>query len=247
MNSAGNDGSSGGEQQAQQYGGSVRYAVDIVLCIDVTMSMEPVLDGVKSSALTFHDRLDSVMQTKGKSISQLRVKVIAFRDFGDRGEDALEETPFYALPAETAQYEQAVVALQPYGGGDIPESGLEALAVAVRAPWERGLDRRRHVIVLFTDAPAHPLGTPAARASGTYPQSIAASEDDLFEEWGYQGSQGAVMENSAKRLLLFAPDAAPWTGIAESWNNIIFFPSKAGSGLEEWEMDEIIHTIANSL
>ena len=230
-----------------QYGGGVRYAVDIVLCIDVTMSMAPVLEGVKSSAVSFHERLDSVMQTKGKSISQLRLKVIAFRDFGDRGDDALEETPFFTLPDGAAQYEQAVKALHPYGGGDIPESGMEALAVAVRAPWERGLDRRRHVIVMFTDAPAHPLGSPAARASGHYPQSIAATEDDLFEEWGYQGSQGAVMENSAKRLLLFAPDAKPWVEIADSWNNIIFFPSSAGNGLEEWEMDEIIHTIANSL
>ena len=100
---------------------------------------------------------------------------------------------------------------------------------------------------MFTDAPAHKLGAGAAAGGSYYPQSIAASEDDLFEEWGYKSSQAAVMENSAKRLLLFAPDAFPWPGIAEDWNNTIFFPSQAGDGLNEWEMDEIIQTISNSL
>jgi von Willebrand factor type A domain len=230
-----------------QYNGNLRYAVDIVLCIDTTMSMRPVLENVKSSALSFHERLSTVMAEKGKGISQLRVKVIAFRDYGDRADDAMEETDFLQLPASAGAYEDFVRRLEPRGGGDAPESGLEALALAVRSPWEKGLDRRRHVVVVFTDAPAHPLRSPAAVSSGTYPQSIAASEDDLFEEWGYQSSQSSVMENSAKRLLLFAPDEEPWRGIADNWNNTIFFPSQAGDGLDEWEMDEIIQTIVNSL
>jgi hypothetical protein len=228
-------------------GGNLRYAVDIVFCIDTTGSMQPVLENVKSSAISFHDRLSTVMAEKGKSISQLRVKVIAFRDFGDRADDAISTTEFLTLPEGVEIYEKFVRDLTPSGGGDAPESGLEALALAVRADWERGLDRRRHVIVMFTDAPAHPLASPAAVACSTYPQAIARSEDDLFEEWGYQSSQSAVMENSAKRLLLFAPDMEPWRGIADNWNNTIFFPSQAGEGLSEWEMDEIIQTIVNSL
>jgi von Willebrand factor type A domain len=230
-----------------QYSGNLRYAVDIVLCIDTTASMGPVLENVKSSALSFQERLSAVMAEKGKSISQLRVKVIAFRDFGDRADDALEETEFFQLPGDVDAYEDFVRKLEPRGGGDTPESGLEALALAIRVPWERGLDRRRHVIVVFTDAPAHPLQAAAAVARGAYPQSIARSEDELFEEWGYQSSQSAVMENPAKRLLLFAPDMEPWKGIAANWNNTIFFPSQAGDGLDEWEMDEIIETIVNSL
>ena len=233
--------------QTGQYSGNLRYAVDIVLCIDVTMSMQPVLGNVKTSALSFHDRLKSVMAEKGKSISQLRVKVIAFRDFGDRADDAIEATDFFHLPDESDEYQDFVQRLEARGGGDTPESGLEALALALRAPWERGLDRRRHVIVMFTDAPAHKLGVAATASGRFYPQAIAASEEDLFEEWGYQSSQSAVMENSAKRLLLFAPDDEPWRELAENWNHTIFFPSQAGDGLDEWEMDEIIQTISNSL
>lgn len=75
-----------------QYQGNLQYAVDIVLCVDATASMFPVLDTVKSSALQFHERLNDVMAKKGKAISQLRLKVIAFRDFGDDPSDAIEQT-----------------------------------------------------------------------------------------------------------------------------------------------------------
>lgn len=236
MNSAGN-----------QYQGNLQYAVDIVLCIDATASMYPVLDSVKSSALQFHDRLNEVMATKGKSISQLRLKTIAFRDFGVDPETAIEQTDFLRLPEQAKEFQAFVRGIDADGGGDIPESGLEALALAINSPWERGLDRRRHVIVMFTDAPAHPLGTMGVSSKG-YPANIPRDIDDLFEQWGYARSQTAVMEQSAKRLVLFAPDEAPWTDpIAEDWDLTLHFESKAGEGLEEFEMDEIIETIANSL
>lgn len=228
------------------YQGNLQYAVDIVLCVDATASMGPVLESVKASALSFHQRLEAVMAAKGKAISQLRIKTIAFRDFGDRADDALEETDFLRLPEQAVQFETFLKGLEAVGGGDIPESGLEALSLAVASPWETGLDRRRHVVVMFTDAPAHPLGGPHSAVQG-YPRSIPGSLDDLFEQWGYARSQSAVMEQSAKRLVLFAPEKEPWAAIAEDWDLTLHFPSKAGDGLQEFEMDEIIDTIANSL
>jgi hypothetical protein len=231
----------------EKQNGSLQYAVDIVLCIDATMSMQTTLDRVKESALSFHVRLASVMEEKGRSISQLRLKVIAFRDFGHRADDAIEETDFLTFPEGAAEFEHFVRGLIARGGGDEPESGLEALALAVQSPWEKGLDRRRHVIVLFTDASAHALGSPDQTRAHTYPQSVPGSMEELFAQWGFAQSQDAVMENSAKRLLLFAPEDKPWVHIADDWNHTLFFPSEAGDGLEEWEMDEIINTIANSL
>lgn len=230
----------------KQYQGNLQYAVDIVLCVDATGSMMPVLDSVKASALQFHDRLHNVMAKKDKSISQLRLKVIVFRDFGDDPADAIEQTGFLHLPSEAKDFENFIRGIDATGGGDIPESGLEALALAINSPWESGLDRRRHVVVMFTDAPAHALGTVGVSAQ-TYPSNIPRSLDELFEQWGYARSQTAVMEQSAKRLVLFAPEDTPWNDIAEEWDLTLHFPSKAGQGLEEFEMDEIIETIANSL
>jgi hypothetical protein len=226
---------------------SLQYAVDIVVCIDVTASMGPILDDVKRSALSFPERLAAEMYAKGRGISSLRLKVVAFRDFGDRADDALVATEFFRMPAQMSSFERTVESLRPDGGGDEPESGLEALALAIGSDWETGLDRRRHVIVLFTDASAHPLGDPAQTGAHSYPHTLPSTMDELFAQWGHGQSRGAVMENSSKRLLLFAPEAFPWTDIADDWNNTLFFPSVAGDGLEEWEMSEIISTIASSL
>jgi hypothetical protein len=224
-----------------------RYAVDIVFCIDVTGSMTPVIDTVKNNVRTFHSRLTSTMAEKSKSISQLRVRVVAFRDFPDNPSDAIEQTAFLELPDQLLEFERFVQGLRATGGGDEPESGLEALSIAIDSQWERGLDRRRHIVVMFTDASAHPLGDPKARSASTYPASIPADMDGLFERWGYAASQGGGMEIAAKRLMLFAPDTLPWNVIAADWTNTIFLPSKAGDGLEEFEMDEIIDAIANSI
>lgn len=230
-----------------EYSGGFKYAVDIVFCIDVTGSMSPVIDAVKENVRSFHSLLGDAMAEKGKAISQLRVRVIAYRDFADNPSDALERTDFLTLPDQQGAFESFVKRLRAMGGGDEPESGLEALSVAIDSAWERGQDRRRHVIALFTDASAHPLDGSTARSAATYPQSIPATIDELFERWGYPSSQSAAMENSAKRLLLFAPDTTPWNVIAADWNNTIFLPSKAGEGLEEVEMQEIINAIANSI
>lgn len=226
---------------------NLKYAVDIVMCIDATGSMGHTLDQVKESALSFHSRLSGAMEAKGRSISQLRLRVIAFRDFGDRADDAIEQTGFLTFPEGAAEFERFVRSLRATGGGDEPESGLEALSLALQSQWETGLDRRRHVIVLFTDASAHPLGSPKQTAARTYPQSVPGSMQELFQQWGHAQSASGLMENSAKRLLLFAPESQPWEAIADEWNHTLFFPSEAGDGLEEWEMDEIINTIANSL
>jgi hypothetical protein len=229
------------------YSGGFRYAVDIVFCIDVTGSMTPVIDAVKGNVRAFNSLLGSAMAEKTKSISQLRVRVIAFRDFADNADDAIEMTNFLTLPDQHSDFEMFVHQLRATGGGDEPESGLEALALAIESQWERGLDRRRHVIAMFTDASAHPLGNADARRARGYPEAAPASIDELFERWGYASSQDAAMENSAKRLLLFAPDTMPWNVIAADWNNTIFLPSKAGDGLEDLEMEEIINAIANSI
>jgi hypothetical protein len=221
------------------------YAVDIVFCIDVTGSMAPVIDTVKDGAISFHKRLESAMAAKNKAISQLRLRVVAFRDFADNPHDAIEASAFWHIPEQTSEFETFVRGLRAGGGGDEPESGLEALALAIASDWERGLDRRRHIIAMFTDASAHPLGHGAG--ASTYPQQIPPTIDDLFEQWGYGSSQSATMENAAKRLLLFTPDTTPWNVMAADWNNTIYFPSQAGSGLEEYEMNEIVDLIANSV
>jgi hypothetical protein len=218
------------------------YAVDIVFCIDVTGSMTPILDAVKANALGFYDDVQANLTDKGKNVAQLRVRVVAFRDFVADGAAALEESPFFTLPAERGGFSDFVNGLIAQGGGDAPESGLEAVALAVNSPWTTTGDRRRQVIVVWTDQPAHPLDpsvVPADLASRV-PADFSALTDVWEDEQGLMGS-------SSKRLILFAPDGPGWSDISAVWENVVHNPSQAGGGLSEVDYGTIIDSIGNSV
>jgi hypothetical protein len=218
------------------------YAVDIVFCVDVTGSMTPIIDQVKANALRFYDDVQTNLTDKGKNVDQLRVRVLAFRDFAADGSAAMQESPFFTLPADRAGFSDFVNGLMAEGGGDAPESGLEAVALAVNSPWTTTGDRRRQVIVVWTDAPAQPLDASALPAdlSSRVPGDFSALTDLWENEQGPMGS-------SSKRLILFAPDGPGWSDISSVWENVVHHPSQAGGGLSEVDYGTIIDSIGNSV
>ncbi|MDQ2852440.1 MAG: VWA domain-containing protein [Actinomycetota bacterium] len=218
------------------------YAVDIVFCIDVTGSMQPIIDAVKSNALRFYDDVQTNLTDKGKNVDQLRVRLIAFRDFAADGSAAMGESPFFALPTERAGFSDFVNSLIAEGGGDAPESGLEAVALAINSPWTTTGDRRRQVIVVWTDAPAQPLD--AAAIPVDLAARIPADFSALTDLW--ENEQGP-MGSSSKRLILFAPDGPGWSDISAVWENVVHNPSQAGGGLSEVDYGTIIDSIGNSV
>jgi hypothetical protein len=218
------------------------YAVDIVFCIDVTGSMTPIIDQVKANALRFYDDVQSNLTAKGKNVDQLRVRVLAFRDFVADGAAALAESPFFTLPEERASFSDFVNGLIAEGGGDAPESGLEAVALAIDSPWTTTGDRRRQVIVVWTDQPAQPLDASVLPPdlSSRVPADFSALTDAWEDEQGRMGS-------SSKRLILFAPDGPGWSDISGVWENVVHHPSQAGGGLSEVDYGTIIDSIGNSV
>ena len=218
------------------------YAVDIVFCIDVTGSMTPIIDQVKENALRFYDDVQSNLTAKGKNVDQLRVRVIAFRDFAADGAAALDESPFFTLPDDRADFSAFVNGLVAEGGGDAPESGLEAVALAIDSPWTTSGDRRRQVIVVWTDQPAQPLDASALPSdiAARVPRDFSALTDAWEDEQGRMGS-------SSKRLILFAPDGPGWSDISGVWENVVHNPSQAGGGLSEVDYGTIIDSIGNSV
>jgi hypothetical protein len=218
------------------------YAVDIVFCVDVTGSMTPILDQVKANALRFYSDVQSNLTAKDKTIDELRVRVVAFRDIVADGEAALQESPFFELPAEETGFSGFVNGLVAEGGGDAPESGLEAVALAMTSPWTTRGDRRRQVMVVWTDAPAHSLDASALPPAfaGRVPADFSALTDMWEDPQGPLGS-------SSKRLILFAPDGPGWTDISGVWENVVHHPSQAGSGLSDIDYGTIIDSIGNSV
>jgi hypothetical protein len=220
----------------------VSYSVDIVFCIDVTGSMDPILDAVKANALGFYDDVQTNLVAKGKNVSQLRVRVVAFRDLAADGGAAIEESPFYALPGDRAGFSGFVGGLTAEGGGDAPESGLEAVALAINSPWTKVGDRRRQVIVVWSDQPTTPLD--ASTVPADLASRIPADFSSLTDAW--EDEQG-VMGSSSKRLILFAPDGPGWSDISAAWENVVHNPSTAGGGLSDVDYGTIIDSIGNSV
>ena len=153
-------------------------------------------------------------------------------------------TDFFHLPEQNEEFEKCVRGLQPSGGGDEPEDGLEALAYAIKSKWNTEGVRNRQIIVVWTDASTHELGF--GKADPNYPNGMAKDFDTLTEWWGDAQNSG-FMNQSAKRLLLFAPDAKYWSTISDNWDQVIHFPSKAGKGLAEVDYETILNTIYNSI
>ncbi len=220
------------------------YDVDICLVIDRTGSMRPIINTVKNNALNLHKDITARMRAKGKTVSSLRVRVIWFGDYLADGPNAMAASDFLVLPEQNAILEQCVSGIQAVGGGDIPEDGLEALAFAIRSKWGKTAGKKRHIICLFTDAPAHDLGF-GAKAEG-YPASAPKNFDELSDMWGFAQYPGE-MDSYSKRLLLFAPDEGWWHRIRTEWENCILRPTSLDSGLEDVGYTEMLDTIANSI
>lgn len=237
-----------GNQQpsAQKYRGGMGkdYTVDMVFCIDATGSMEDftgnqkkIINMVKENALNFYGDLMKKMDEKHKRISQLRVRVIAFRDYIADEENAMLVTDFFRLPEQAAAFESCIKDITAYGGGDIPEDGLEALAYAMKSDWTgEGTDQRR-VIVVWTDAGTHALGFGAR--SKYYPNGMPADLSELGDWWD-------DIPTKSKRLVLFTPDEPGWSHIAANWDNVVSYPSVAGNGLAEYDYSLILDVLAQS-
>ena len=223
----------------------LKYNVDIVFCMDATDSMRHLLNLVKKHALSFCDDLMEEMASKGKTIHELRAKVIAFRDYMADGDKAMLKTDFFNLPEESAEVSQIISTLKHEGGGDEPEDGLEALAYAMKSNWTTGGDKRRHIIVVWSDASTHKLGE--CKRASSYPANMVKDFDELTDMWDGGLQNGGVMDDNAKRLILFTPNVPSWSTISDNWDKVIHFPSEAGTGLDQLTYQEIMHQIALSI
>lgn len=244
---------------------TMKYCVDIAMVIDATGSMGPLLDTVKNNALNFYSDLMRAMNEKGKKVHEVRVRVIAFRDYLADGKEAMLASGFFTLPDEAADFEELVKSITPFGGGDDPEDGLEALAYAIQSKWTVDGYKRRHVIIVWTDEGTHALGFGRNPENGRdlikmcgipweqiqenadcYPRKMARDFDELTDWWGDEGMPG-IMDNNAKRLILYAPGTKYWSTISDTWNHVIHHQAEAGRGLEHLEYQEILDAIVGSV
>ena len=242
------------------------YDIDIVMVIDATGSMEKCIEMVKENAKNLYPDFCKRLRedpTKEREINQMRIRVITFRDFkayvneGRKpGRKPLQATRFFNMPEDTEAFKRSVSEIKAEGGGfekeefkkyeADPEDGLEALATAIKSEWVKGqIPDRRHIIVLWTDAPTHELGY--GSNVDCYPEGMPKDFKELTRWW-------EEMDYMSKRLVLYAPKMERWKSIISSWKNIIFVETKPGqyaetmAELQESDdygtiLDLLVHTV----
>ncbi len=215
------------------------YNADIVFCIDVSGSMK-LFSSLTRELSRFYEAYFHACEKYGKNINELRVRIIKFKDIYYDGKDSIRTTDFFLIPEEKHLLSKELENIVFEGGGEFEENGLEALDLAMNSDWNFSGNRRRHIIVLWTDSGAHTLEKSKKYKPKHYPLNVANSLGELTDRWD-------EFHDNAKRLILFAPSHSPWEEIGASWENTIFYPSKAGDGLTEVEFDEIISCLINSI
>jgi hypothetical protein len=149
---------------APQTRAKTRGVADVVFLIDVSGSMAPIIDALRKNIEAFVDSLSSGGANNAAPIRDWRGKVVGYRDIeaaSSEGIEWIEDHPFVRdIPALKAQ----LASLTAQGGGDEPESLLDALyklATMEATPkgsqsedankWRYRSDAAR-VVIVFTDA-----------------------------------------------------------------------------------------------
>ena len=217
--------------------------IDVVFCIDGTGSMAPCIESVKANARRFHLEFVSAMTDLGSEIDSMRVKVIVFRDYESEGADAIQESPFFELPTDEAEFSSYLSNVSASGGGDDPENGLEALYQAMKSDFTTGA-KDRQVIVLFTDDEALDLRERASEAG--YPADMVDLAG-LQEVWACTAQDPKYkLRERNKRLVMFAPAGTKYQALKPTLNRSVFEPVEMRRGLGDIDFKEIIKIIAAS-
>ena len=223
--------------------GMGEYCVDIVMCIDATGSMSPIIDEVKNNAMSFYQRFIDSMEENDKEVSELRIKVIVFRDYICDSEPMVE-SEFFVLPEQNIAFKNFVAGIEACGGGDGPENALEAIALALKSKWTTSGAKRRHAILVFTDAPALALGERADCPN--YPPDLPKTIAQLGSWWeGTDQTLYSTYQRKAGRLVAFVPNAEPWTEL-QAWNRYWPAFSPAGTGLPDVDIQSAIDLMVGS-
>jgi hypothetical protein len=214
----------------------IYYSIDLVLCIDASESMHDMLDKVKECAMRFYDELKAEYDKIRRRIRNVRVKVIAFRDMTIGEPNEVSE--WFSLPSQSADFKAFLDKLEARGGGDGSETAIDALSLAMMQDWVKNDDRRRHLIVLWTDASTKPPGE--QKMDPRLPQSMP----EFIRMW--QDPRESTMDYLAKRLAIWAPNDDSWAFVesldSSSYQEV--YPTKE---IDELSMELVIEFMAGAI
>lgn len=137
---------------------------DVVFLIDISGSMAPIIDALRKNIEAFVDSLSAGGANNSAPVRDWRGKVVGYRDIEAGPAEGLEWFEAHPFVRDTAALKAQLAALQAQGGGDEPESLLDALyKVATMEATPKGAQSEdankwryrseaARVVVVFTDA-----------------------------------------------------------------------------------------------
>ena len=177
---------------------------DIVFLLNATGSMRGCFHAVTQCISEFVDAISNSDGCGGVVIADWRVRVLGYRDRLTDVSCWFIDNPF---TGDITEVESQLAAIEAKGGGDEPESLLDAMytltqwsaaetgATASPTGWRHRHDAAR-VVVIFTDASCHPTFKTTTGTDG--------SVDDLI----------MACQTSELRVLLYAPEAPLYADLA---------------------------------
>jgi len=147
---------------------------DIVFLLDASSGMQECIQAVTHNISLFVDTLCTSDANGGVLIKDWRIRVVAYRDRDSDGQHWFVDNPF---SSDISQVKSQLAALEAKGGGDEPESLLDAMFMLTQWPSaEKGVAplptgwRHRHdaarIVVMFTDASCKPTFKNASGSEG---------------------------------------------------------------------------------
>ena len=177
----------------------VKGVADIVFLIDATGSMQPCIDDIKNNIDLFIDRLSSADPNGGTMLKDWRISICAYRDFLCDPENGLEHMILNPFVRTAAEAKAQLSAIEADGGGDEPESLLDALyALTTRGVTAKGATESENkwrypaeaarCIIVFTEATYDETMSPLSGNEG-------GTVDDIIQ----------ILQQERMRLSIFAP------------------------------------------
>lgn len=191
--------------------------VDIVFVIDASKSMEALIQGLQQRADSFYDEFLDACAYQVKTINRIRFKVIWYRDFFIDGDDAYGESDFFEMPDERMNFKEYLNSIRAYGGSDRPRPSLAVLSNALCSDFIQEGDKRRHIIVHFTDSPSYSFEE-MEKMKGEFQtnnnmiEKVLKDIPNRYEEFICKWEECTYpnLDKRGKRLLLFTPEVFPW-------------------------------------
>lgn len=211
--------------------------VDLVFVVDVSGSMAPCIDALRRNIEAFIDSLSRGDANNAAPVRDWRGKVVGYRDIEAADAERLPWIVDNAFVRDTAALKSQLAALQAAGGGDEPESLLDALykVASMEAipkgsqtedpgKWRYRSDAAR-VVIVFTDA--------SFKETMSLPEAKGGSLQDVAN---------VIMANRII-LSLFAPNFEGYDRLSQidksEWEVIEYEGLNAQQALEKFTSDPV--------